>query len=479
MLLTITTTHVPATDLGFLLEKHPAKCQTFPLSFGEAHVFYPEVTEERCTAALLLDLDPIGLVRGRRGRGGGRGAEGPTLGAYVNDRPYVASSFLSVAIAQVFGSALAGRSRGRVELAAQAIPLQARVSAVRCRGGEAMVRRMFEPLGYVVGVERHALDERFVEWGASAYFSLTLSGVVRLEELLAHLYVLVPVLDANKHYLVGEDEVDKLVARGESWLGTHPDRDLIVQRFLKFKKALARDALERLEQNDQRERLERLEGLERLSGDARPAAEEQALEEKISLNEERLRAVMDVVRESRGRSVVDLGCGDGKLLQKLMAEREIARVVGVDVSPRALEWAARRLRLDHLGDRQRERVQLMQASVVYRDERLAGFDVACAVEVIEHLDSERLPAFERVLFEYARPGTVIVTTPNVEYNVRFEGLPAGHLRHRDHRFEWSRRELRSWAESVATRFGYAVRFAGIGTEDEAVGAPTQMAVFSR
>src|SRR5262245_11106948 len=106
MLLTITTTHSPATDLGYLLHKNPARTHTFDLSFGQAHIFYPEVGEERCTAALLLDIDPVGLVRGRRGPAG----EGGMLEQYVNDRPYVASSFLSVAISQVFGTAMSGRS---------------------------------------------------------------------------------------------------------------------------------------------------------------------------------------------------------------------------------------------------------------------------------------------------------------------------------------------------------------------------------
>jgi hypothetical protein len=100
------------------------------------------------------------------------------------------------------------------------------------------------------------------------------------------------------------------------------------------------------------------------------------------------------------------------------------------------------------------------------------------VEVIEHLDPPRLSAFERVLFEFARPPTVIVTTPNVEYNVRFEGLPAGKFRHKDHRFEWTREQFRDWAEAVARRFGYTVSLSAIGTQDPEVGGPTQMAVLT-
>jgi 3' terminal RNA ribose 2'-O-methyltransferase Hen1 len=171
MLLTVTTTHTPATDLGFLLHKNPARPQAFDLSFGRAHVFYPEAGESRCTAALLLDVDPVGLVRGRRGPAG----EGFALEQYVNDRPYVASSLMSVAIAQVFASALHGTSRERPELAAAAIPLVAKIAALPCRGGEAFLRSLFEPLGYTVAATRAPLDETFPEWGEGPYYT-TLSS---------------------------------------------------------------------------------------------------------------------------------------------------------------------------------------------------------------------------------------------------------------------------------------------------------------
>jgi len=187
MLLTLTTTAAPATDLGYLLAKNPARLHTFDLAFGKAHVFYPEATPERCTAALMLEVDPVGLVRGRQGPAG----EGGALEQYVNDRPYVASSFLSVAIARVLGSALGGRSKDRPELAQQAIPLEARVSVLPCRGGEGFLRRLFEPLGYEVAAQQHPLDETNPDWGSSRYFSVTLRATKRLADLLTHLYVLV------------------------------------------------------------------------------------------------------------------------------------------------------------------------------------------------------------------------------------------------------------------------------------------------
>ncbi len=468
MLLTVSTTHQPATDLGFLLHKNPARAQRFALSFGQAEVVYPEASASRCTAALVLDVDPVGLVRGRRGPDG----EGGLLRQYVNDRPYVASSFLSVAIAQVFRSALAGQSKERPELAATSIPLEARLAVVPCRGGEDFLRRLFEPLGYAVAAEAHPLDTTAPAWGASAYFTVTLRGVKRLSELLAHLYVLIPVLDDEKHYWVGDDEVEKLVRHGEGWLAAHPERERIARRYLKHRHSLVRDAIARLVTEDDTE--ERAE-----DGPGAKDSEEGALERPLSLHEQRLAAVLGALRASGAASVVDLGCGEGRLLRMLLDDRQFTRIVGMDVSHRVLELAMDRLKLDRLPSPQRQRIELLHGSLLYRDRRLAGFDAAAVVEVIEHLDPPRLAAFERVAFEFARPATVVVTTPNVEYNVRWASLPAGRFRHRDHRFEWTRAQFQGWAGGIAERFGYTVRFAPVGPVDPEVGSPTQMAILTR
>jgi 3' terminal RNA ribose 2'-O-methyltransferase Hen1 len=460
VLLTVTTTHRPATDLGYLLHKHPDRVQSFPLPFGEARVFYPEATEERCTAALLLDIDPVGLVRR------GRGVSSFALAEYVNDRPFVASSFLSVALVTVFKSAMAGTCKGHEQLAASPIALEAWLPAVPARGGEQLVRRLFEPLGYEVDVDAIALDPDFPDWGEGRHVGLRLTCESRLADLLNHLYVLLPVLDDDKHYWVDEAEIEKLMRRGEGWLAAHPERDLIVRRYLKRQARLYYPALAQLDE-------------------AAPPAEapdepgrEERLEEGMSLRDQRLGAVEAVLKASGARRVLDLGCGAGALLQRLLRD-DYERIVGVDVSVRALEQAARRLRLDEMHDAQRERVTLLHSPLTYRDKRLVGFDAAALVEVIEHLDPPRLAAAEQNVFGSARPGTVVVTTPNAEYNVRWETLPAGHLRHPDHRFEWTRGEFEAWASGVADRRGYTVRYLPVGPEDADVGAPTQMAVFSR
>jgi 3' terminal RNA ribose 2'-O-methyltransferase Hen1 len=435
MLLTITTTHRPAHDLGYLLHKHPERFQSFDLSFGKAHVYYPEVGAERCTACLLLDVDSVGMVRGKNAD------QGFLLAQYVNDRPYTASSFMSVAISQVFGSALQGRCKDRPELTATPIPLTARIDVLPVRGGERFLRAVFEPLGYEVEAVRGPLDERFPEWGDSPYFSVTVRKTTALSELLTHLYVLIPVFDNRKHYWVGDDELEKLLEKGEGWLASHPEKEEITRRYLKFQPSLVRLALSRLVQEEQPEEAE--------DDDQPKERVEEVLEKPISLNEQRLGAVVASLRASGAKRVLDLGCGEGKLIRELLKEKNFEEIVGLDVSIRTLEVAQRRLKMDRLPTLQANRLKLIHGSLMYRDKRLEGFDAAAVVEVVEHLDPPRLSAFERVLFEFARPKTVMLTTPNREFNVTWETLPAGKFRHPDHRFEWSRQEFQQWAQRLS------------------------------
>jgi 3' terminal RNA ribose 2'-O-methyltransferase Hen1 len=465
MLLTLTTTHRPATDLGYLLHKNPGAVRSIDLWFGQAHVFYPEATDERCTAALLIDVDPIGLVRRR-----GRGAEPASLEPYVNDRPYAASSFVSVALAKLFGTAMSGRSSERQELADTAIPLEVHVPALPCRGGDVLLRRLFEPLGYEVRAAAILLDEQFPEWGESPYLETHLATTARVADVLNHLYVLLPVLDDQKHYWVSRDEIEKLLRRGEGWLRDHPEHELIARRYLRHQPRLAREALVRLLEEDQADPDSDVQLHDQ---------EEERVEQRIGLGEQRMDAVLGALKEAGAARVLDLGCGDGRLLQAMLRDGSFERIVGVDVSYAVLERAARRLRLPEMAPKQRERVELIQSSLTYKDRRLQGYDAAAVVEVIEHLDPSRLDAFERALFGVARASTIVITTPNVEYNVRFEGLPAGSLRHRDHRFEWTRAEFETWARGAAERSGYTVRLHPVGPEDPEVGSPTQMAVFTR
>ncbi|MFH8610343.1 3' terminal RNA ribose 2'-O-methyltransferase Hen1 [Streptomyces sp. NPDC018029] len=482
MFLTISTSgdaRNPATDLGFLLHKHPDRTQAFATSHGTAHVFYPEAATERCTAALLLEVDPVALVRRGKGKGKGRGgAPDAALAQYVNDRPYAASSLLAVALSAVFSSALRGVCAARPERAARPLPLRVEVPALPATGGAGLVRALFEPLGWTVTATPVPLDVRFPAWGDSRYVGLVLEvpdGKLTLGEALRHLYVLLPVLDDAKHYWVSPDEVDKLLRAGEGWLADHPEREVITSRYLARRRSLTREARERLE-------LVRLADADDTDVEELDNAvdEESDTEERpVPLALRRREAILAALTAAGASRVLDLGCGQGQLVQALLKDTRYTEIVGLDVSVRALTVAARRLRLDSMGERMAERVKLLQGSLAYTDKRLKGYDAAVLSEVIEHLDVERLPALEYAVFGSARPRTVLVTTPNVEYNVRWETLPAGHVRHGDHRFEWTREEFRAWARTVAERHAYAVEFVPVGDDDPEVGPPTQMAVFTQ
>lgn len=464
MLLTVSTTYAPATDLGHLLHKHPDRVQEFVQSFGTATVLYPEATEDRCTVALVLEIDPIRLARSR-----GRSSPDFSLAQYVNDRSYAASSLLGVALAHVFSTARSGRCASRQELADRAIPLEIELAVLPCRGGPPIAHRLFEPLGWTVEATPIALDDAFPAWGDSRYVHLRLVGTVRLADALNQLHVLLPVLDESKHYWQGPDEVDKLLRSGEGWLADHPDRELITRRYLGRRGSLTRDALARLaELGDE------------VDDAVEPADDEdvqQPVERRVPLNTQRHEAVHAVLLELQARSVIDLGCGPGHFLARLLKTPAFTRIVGCDVSARSLQQAGHRLHLDRMSERQSDRIELFQGALTYEDPRFAGFDAAVLMEVVEHVDAPRLAALESVVFGGARPGAVVVTTPNRDYNPLYEGLVG--LRHPDHRFEWTRTEFAAWSDRVAASHGYAVERRGIGEVDDELGSPTQLAVFTR
>lgn len=489
MLLTITYREKPATDLGFLLHKHPARPQTFELSFGKVYVFYPKAEPEECTAALLLDINPIDLARGKVGTGFGG------LFDYINDRPYAASSFLSTALARVYGSAMSGSCKEKPELAEKALPLEVHLTNLPCRSETDKLKEIFEPLGYEVSYVEHGLDETFPNWGMSDYVDLTLKGTVRLADLLNHLYVLIPVFDRQKHYWMGDDEVDKLLHHGGDWLKTHPEMRWITRRYFNRKKSYVGSALRQLLTEEEAETgiSEETEESAAIAdtGDLEtpPAAEpetETTLEpnperkkRRSPLNDQRLDAVVQAVRDCGAATVADLGCGEGQLLRRLLTERQITKLVGMDVSTVALARAETKLKLDRKAELIRNKLTLFQGALTYRDQRLEGFDAACVVEVVEHMDPDRLPAFARTVFLHAAPKTVILTTPNRSYNKNYEALTDGKLRHPDHRFEWTKEEFTAWAEAVCRDYGYTVRLSWIGETDADGQQPTQMGVFTK
>jgi len=492
--LTLTSTAKPATDLGFLLHKHPERVQSFELPVGLAHVYYPEATKERCTVALHVEVDPIALVRGRSALGRHFSSDGFALGQYVNDRPYAASSLLAVALGRVFGSALKGRCTARPDLVDAVLPLEVHVPALPAPDGADVVERLFAPLGWAVDARVVPLDARVPRWGDAPYVDAHLTGELTLASALEHLYVLLPVLDGAKHYWVGPDEVDKLVRTGGSWLAAHPERELIARRYLARRSAYVTDALARLDALDDHmvgrenevedgagseagnDAQSRVEVAEKPTGATESAPGEPPT---VPLARQRAAAVVTALHDVGAHRVVDLGCGEGELLRDLLADPTFTEVLGVDVSARALETAERRLGLDRMPDTVRARLRLRQSSATYRDPELEGRDAVVLMEVVEHVDPERLPDLVRSVFARARPSAVVVTTPNAEHNVLYPHLAAGTMRHRDHRFEWTRAQFRTWATTTADEHAYAVSFRPVGPEDEVHGPPTQLALFTR
>jgi len=464
MILNISTTHKPATDLGYLLHKHPDKFQTLELSVGKAHVFYPEKSEEKTTVSVLLDIDPIDMVRGARNLGG----DGFALGHYVNDRPYVASSFMSVALSKAFSSAMNGKCKDKPELVDVKLPFEVTIAVIPApKGGEILIRKFFEPLGYKVELIRHQLDSKFPEWGDSKYYTLKLNHTITTKELLSHLYVLIPTLDNDKHYFVSENEIEKLLQKGEGWLKEHPEKEQIIRRYLINLNSFSRLALERLSEGEE---------IGDLSDELIEKTEKK--KRKETLHDKRIKLVAEKITESGAERVLDLGCGEGKLIRQLIKQKQFSEIVGMDVSYNELIKAKERLHFEEMSPKQKERINLFQGSLTYKDQRLEGFDAAAVVEVIEHLDLNRLKAFERVLFEFAKPKTVVLTTPNQEFNVMWDKLDAVEMRHDDHRFEWTRNEFKEWSNKIGESYNYKVELFSIGDEVENIGAPSQMAIFT-
>ena len=451
MLLEIQTDHQPATDLGYLLHKHPDKLHTVELSVGHAHIFFPEANEDSCKACLLVDINPIDLVRGNKNIF--------LQQQYVNDRPYTSNSFLSSALAKAFGSALNGTCNQKPDLVKTAIPLKVKIHSLKVDCDKAYLNKLFDPLGYQISYEIIPLDSHFPSWGEGKVVNLTLEKTTTLKELLSQLYVFMMVLDNDRHYWISKNEIDTLIKRGENWLSNHPERDWITKRYLKNLQMLTNQALARLINEE---------------------IEESSLPQvKVNLHQQRLHAALNFLKASGAESVLDLGCGDGKLLRLLIKEGQFKKIAGMDVSFSELQKAKENLYLDQASPLMKERISIFQGSVTYQDQRLKNFDAAALIEVIEHLDAERLPTMEKVVFGFAKPRTVVVSTPNAEYNVLFEKLQSEDFRHDDHRFEWTREQFKDWCHKISQIFNYQFSIYSVGQEEQNIGAPSQLAVFTK
>lgn len=462
-----------ASDLGYLLHKNPSKIHAFELSFGNAYVFYPEESDEKCVATIYGELDGVDIVKNYQGPKG----SAKQLKQYVNDRPFTANSFFSVAISRLFGTALNGNCKQQPELVCQALPLQVDVPVMPSRGGETLIRKLFEPLGYQVAITQHQFDKKLPQWGAAPYFKVSLQGRQVLSDLLRHLYVLIPVLDNDKHYWVSFDEVDKLIDKGQGWIPNHPEKNLIVARYLKKQSSLTKKALAAFQVSEASVTQEQL-AAEQSNQDGQSQVDEEQFEKRVRLNDLRIQKVVETIQQLNVSTVVDLGCGEGKYLREYLKIKKLSQITGVEVVASTLEKAQQRLKIERLPEKVRQKLTLLQGSLTYKDERLKNQDLATCIEVIEHIDEDRLDAFQESIFGFAQPKHIIITTPNVEFNATFENMPKGKFRHSDHRFEWDRKTFESWCRQLGQKYGYEVSFDGIGERHEEFGTPTQMALFS-
>jgi 3'' terminal RNA ribose 2''-O-methyltransferase Hen1 len=444
--LSIATTRPKAADLGFILYKHPDRVFRSDSSRNKnlkAVGFYPEAGDERCEFVLLVEVDPVERVRGLAWNGG--------IAQYVEPLPFLASSYMSQAISLCLRSAMNGIVSSKdpsedARLRAMAVehwPLEIKVSPIRT--SPALIERMFQPLGWEVTIDSMPLDVPGVERD-NALHTVTLKGSSTVQDALTQLYVLLPALDPVRHYFYDEAEVAKLLEKSRNWLETHPARNLIVGRYLSKSRELREAAMSQFEE-------------------AVEAPQEAAIE--VSAHSARHMRIAEAVSAMGDVRIVDLGCGEGKLLSRLAFLPGKIEIVGVEPSLRDLEKA--RKNLSRNPARQMDpRVKLRHGSIAYADDSLRNFDVAILSEVIEHIDPERLDHAERCVFGFMKPEVVIVTTPNAGFNTVF-GLSDGEFRHRDHRFEWSVDEATDWCRRVAATYGYEFEIDGAGGYDENVG----------
>jgi 3' terminal RNA ribose 2'-O-methyltransferase Hen1 len=462
--LSIATTRQGAKDLGFLLYKHPDRVFRSDASRNakmSAVGFYPEATDERCEFCLVVEVDPVERVRGA--------SWGAGIAQYVEPLPFLASSYMAQALSLCLRSAMNGvvTSKDPAEeerlkvAAAEKWPLEITVSPLRT--SPALISRMFEPLGWDVALHSIALDIPGMMSGdrGTDLHTLTLRGEVTLQDALTHLYVLLPALDPARHYFYGESEVQKLLDKSQNWLEQHPARELIVGRYLSKSRELRETALQQFETAD----------------DDETVAEGDVPDEPVSAHDERHQRIVEIVRGAGDVSVVDLGCGEGKLLERLSKLPGKLEITGVEPAMRDLDKAHRALSRNP-GKQMDPRIKLKHGSILYADDQLKGFDIAILSEVIEHIDPERLDHAERCVFGFMQPRKVVVTTPNASFNEMF-GLEEGRFRHRDHRFEWTETEVTAWCGRIGRDYGYSYELGGAGGYEPAFGHLSHFIVFEK
>lgn len=443
MLFKITTKNRDPNDLSFLLHKHHAKIHNVETRHGQAIVFFSEKSYDVTSCCVTMEIDSIGLTK-RFDHGNGQIG----LDAYVNDSPYSYSQIMNSAVRKVFGTTLTGVCKMKPELSSLEIDFEILLTPVRVPSKDLVVN-LFEPLGYDITMSDHSKYSKNVDFGLNPYVSIKLKKKGVLSLILSHINVLLGAIDTRRVNEINDDEIESLVNRSISWINEHPKKEFLLQRLLKKKKHVLAAKL-MLDPNSEETKAE---------GEFAP---------RRRLNDDRHDKIVEIVKSLKPKKLLDLGCGEGNFLKKI-ANEDIEKITGVDSFIEVLRWAKRKTE-------GYKNINLVQSGLTYHDKRLQGYDTATLIEVIEHNDHERLKLIIDNIFGHMSLDNIIISTPNIEYNVIYNVIG---FRHNDHRFEMTRKEFNDWAENIGLTYKYFVSFDGAGEVSSDHGQPTQIAIFRK
>jgi 3' terminal RNA ribose 2'-O-methyltransferase Hen1 len=445
MQLTIQASGDNVQAISYLLAKNPNNLYERNHKGHLVRLFYSKFTETELEVTIFVTPDPIEMVKNN--------SNSYDITHYINDREFAVSSIFCSFIRSALGTALNGQPKEEhLKWVNHPFSFNFEFGPVVSSLSDEKLMNLFEPIGYEVTINRPEIEYSFPIKTKSSARYLSIKGMKTLQEGLRHLFVLIPVIDNYKHYFIDEKEIEKLERYGEGWLEQHPLRDLIYRQALRFKEIYS------LVENSSKDE-KKVEPVK-----------------KVRLNELRYEKIVNAVSQMKPRSVVDFGSGEGKLSVQLGFVEGITEILAVEPSESASLKALERF--NKVKNKEKFVIpELLWGSLFYYDERLKDKDVIILCEVIEHIDETRLPkAMDTLLHDY-QPGALIITTPNREYNELYD--MEEHLRHNDHRFEWTRAEFRQWCTERNYSNDYELLFDGIGEEHPSHGFPTQMCIFKR
>ncbi|MBW4084382.1 3' terminal RNA ribose 2'-O-methyltransferase Hen1 [Paenibacillus sp. S150] len=476
MHLIIRVTGAGAGMLSRLLAKNPDNLYDRMEKEARVRIAFTASSEQEAEAVIYVTPDPVELVKGAS-------SAHNDITQYINDREFVVSSLFCTYIRSALGTALNGKTKeAYLPWVNRKLALELTFGPVASNLPDHALEDLFIPLGYEVVLERGDAAYAFELKSRSSVRYIKLKGIQTLQTALRQLFVLIPALDDYKHYYISDDEVDKIRRYGDGWLENHPQRALILKRTLRFAGAIKHYEDQMAGDGQQAENGASGEApgiAEPFAAPAEASAGTGAAEApKARLNDLRYAAIADTVeRLAARRSIVDFGSGGGKLSARLSSVPGVQEIKAVEPSAAAQLRAMDRFA--KLEGRPGAIVpEPVTGSLFYYDEALRGKDVMILCEVIEHIDERRLNRVMETIFHEYAPGTLIITTPNKEYNALYQ-MEHEKLRHRDHRFEWDREAFGAWCSCWTSAYNYSVRLSGIGEFAQEYGYPTQMAIFTK